>query len=326
MISSGKLPLLLSAAALATSILPAASRAQGTSAQAYEKLAVAFALDTAGHPVEAIAAAERLLASGTLSRVEQANALDLEGMCYGELDQPDKAVHALEAAEVLIGPPGTSLQAAILDNLGRIYVSMGNRTAGERLYEHSFRLFEAAGDHGGMMRVANNQARVALAEKKDRQARKYLERSDREAKLATNLDKDDLAALASMHGRLALDQGDTGGAVESYRQALQLWTEFHGEQHPLTAWGTVLLGEAEALNGYYNQGVQIMEKGLALTKATSGENSSRYLTTEMAYARALDRMGESTRAAQLRQDAQAKQAALTAGNCPNCTISVVALH
>ena len=114
--------------------------------------------------------------------------------------------------------------------------------------------------------------------------------------------------------------------MEAYRQALRLWTEFHGEQHPLTAWGTILLGQAEALNGHYNQGAQTMEKGLALTKATSGENSSRYLTTEMAYARVLDRMGESTRAAQLRQDAQAKQAALTAGSCRNCAISVLALR
>jgi tetratricopeptide (TPR) repeat protein len=326
MISSGKLPLLLSAAALAASILPIASSAQGTSPQAHEKLAAAFALDTTGHPAEAIVAAERLLASGALSRVEQADALDLKGMCYRELDQPDKAVHALEAAEALLGPTDTNLQAAILDNLGGIYVLMGNRKVGERLYANSFRLFEAASDHGGMMRVANNQASLALDEKKDRHARKYLERSDLEAKLATNLDKDDLAALASMHGRLALNQGDTGGAVEAYRQALQLWTEFHGEQHPLTAWGTVLLGQAEALNGHYNQGAQTMGKGLALIKATSGENSSRYLTTEMEYARVLDRMGESTRAAQLLQDAQSKQATLTAGNCLNCTISVVALR
>jgi hypothetical protein len=64
---SGKL-LLLSAAALAVSLLPITSYAQATSTQSYERLAAAFALDTAGHPQQAIAVAETLLASGSLSK------------------------------------------------------------------------------------------------------------------------------------------------------------------------------------------------------------------------------------------------------------------
>jgi tetratricopeptide (TPR) repeat protein len=290
------------------------------------KLAAAFERDRAGNPAQAILAAAWLLASGTLTNVEQADALDLEGICYLELDQMDKAVHALEKAQTLLGPGDTKEQAAVLDNLGRVYASRGNYEVAAHLYERSFRLFESTGHHGGMMRVANNRAQIALSENKNGQARKYLERSDREAKLATDLDKDDLAALVSMHGWLALNEGDTYGGVKAYSTALRLWKEYHGEQHPLTAWGMLLLGQAQSLNGQRKQAAQTMEKGLALTKATLGDHSLRYLAAETAYAKVLDQMGKSVEAAQLRQDAQTKQAAFGASNCRDCTISVIALR
>jgi tetratricopeptide (TPR) repeat protein len=326
MIIRTKLLFLLSAAVLGASTLPNTSHAQVASNQAIEKLAAAFALDTAGHPAQAIAAADKLLASGALNRIEQADALDLEGICYLEMDQTDKAVHALDTAQQLLAPGNTGLQAAILDNLGRVYAARGDRGVAERLYQRAFRLFQAAGDHGGMVRVLNNQAYIALSEKKDRQARKYLKCSDREMALANDLDNDDLAALASMHGWLALNEYDTRAGVEAYQRALQLWVELHGEQHPLTAWGTFLLGQAEALNGQWREGAQAMEKGLALTRATMGDRSLRYLRGEMAYAQVLDRMGESGRAAQLRLDAQTKQAPVTGETCRNCTISVTGLR
>jgi hypothetical protein len=129
-----------------------------------------------------------------------------------------------------------------------------------------------------------------------------------------------------MHGWLAMNEHDTRAGVEAYQRALQLWVQFHGEQHPLTAWGTFLLGQAKALNGQWREGAQTMEKGLALTRATTGDRSLRYLRGEMAYARVLDEMGESDRAAQLRLDAQTKQATLAGNTCGNCTISVTALR
>jgi tetratricopeptide (TPR) repeat protein len=292
----------------------------------YQKLAGAFALDAKGHPAQAVAAAEKLLASGTLNQIERSDALDLEGMAYLELDQMDKAVHALEAAQSLRAPGDTKERAAILDNLGRIYASRGHYEGAAHLYEQSFRLFEAVGDHGGMTRVANNQAEIALSEKKNRQARKYLERADHESKQANNLDKDDIAAIMSMHGWLALNEGDTRGGVEAYRRALWVWRDSHGEQHPLTAWGMLLLGQAEALNGDGKEGARTMEKGLALTKATLGDRSLRYLAAETAYAGVLERMGDSVQAAQLRQDAATKQAAFAGESCRDCTVSVIALR
>jgi tetratricopeptide (TPR) repeat protein len=318
-------PKLLIAVVLSGAFGTGALHAQAIS-NSYQKLTAAFALDTAGHPAQAIAAAEALLVSGTLSRVEQSDALDLEGMCYLELDQMDKAVHALESAEVLLNPGDAKGRAAILDNLGRVYASRRNYDVAGHLYEQSFRLFEAAGDHGGMTRVANNQAQIALSEKKNGRARKYLERADRESKQTKNLDKDDIAALISMHGWLALNEGDTRGGVEAYRRALWVWRDTHGEQHPLTAWGTLLLGQAEALNGQWKDGARTMEKGLALTKATLGDRSLRYLAGETAYAKVLEQSGDTVQASQLRQDAATKQAAFGVQSCRDCTISIMALR
>jgi tetratricopeptide (TPR) repeat protein len=292
-----------------------------------EKLAAAFALDTDGHPAQAIAAAEVLLQSHTLSPLDQARALNLEGMCYQQLNQPQKAVHSLEAAQALLGPQDAKELGAVLDNLGLVYNGNGNFEVAAHLYERAFRVYEDAAYHGGMCRVAKNQAGLALSEKKDRQARKYLELADREAKLATDLDNDDLAALLSMRGWLALTTGDMGRGVELYQQALRLWKEAHGEQHPLTVWGMLLLGQAEALSGRWQEGVRTMGEGLARTAGTLGDGSPRYLAAEMAYARVLDQTGNRLQAARLREDAQRKQPMAFANQgCNNCTISVMALR
>jgi tetratricopeptide (TPR) repeat protein len=248
-------------------------------------------------------------------------------MCYQQLNQPQKAVHSLEAAQALLGPQDVKELGAVLDNLGLVYSGNGNFEVAAHLYERAFRVFEDAGYHGGMSRVANNQAGVALSEKKNRQAGKYLELADREAKLATDLDNDDLAARLSMRGWQALTNGDVSEEVESYQRALRLWKEAHGEQHPLTAWGMLLLGQAQALSGQWPEGVRTMGEGLARTAATVGDGSPRYLAAEMAYARLLDQTGNRVQAARLREDVQRKQpTAFASQGCNNCTISVMALR
>lgn len=228
---------------------------------ANEKVVAAFSLDTAGHPAQALAAAVELLASGTLGRMEQIDTLDLEGICYLELDQMDKAVHALEAAQALLEPGDTQQQAAILDNLGRIYAARENYEVASHLYQRSFQLFEAISSHEGMVRVANNQAEVALSQKKNRQARKYLERADHEAAQAHTLDLDDLASLESMRGWLALNEGDARGGLGAYQRALRIWTEAHGEQHPLTHGGWCWWGRCRRSTGRRKRGREPWRKG-----------------------------------------------------------------
>jgi tetratricopeptide (TPR) repeat protein len=292
-----------------------------------EKLAAAFALDTDGHPAQAIAAAEVLLQSHTLTTLDQARALNLEGMCYQQLDQSQRAVHSLEAAQALLTPQDMKELGAVLDNLGLVYSGNGNFQVAAHLYQRAFRVYEAAGYHGGMVRVANNQAGVALSQRKIREATKYLELANREAQLASDLNNDDRAALLSTRGWLALTKGDVSGGVESYQRALRLWKEAHGEQHPLTAWGMLLLGQAQAFSGERQEGVRTMGEGLARTAATLGDKSLRYLAAQTAYARLLDQTRNGVQAGRLREDVRRKQpAAFASQGCNNCTISGMALR
>jgi tetratricopeptide (TPR) repeat protein len=291
-----------------------------------EKLVAAFALEMDGHPAQAIAAAQALLETHTLTPLDQARALDLEGMCYQQLDQPQKAVHLLEAAQALLGPQDGKEMGAALDNMGLVYNGIGNFEVAAHLYGRAFRVYEGMGYHGGMARVANNQAGLALNQRKNRQASKYLDRADRETKLATDLDKDDLAATLSMRGWLALNEGDVTAGVELYRRALRLWKEAHGERHPMTAWGMLLLGQAQALSGEWQDGSRTMGEGLVLIAATLGDRSLRYLAGETAYARLLEQTGDKVQAARLREDVHAKQATVASAGCKDCTISVMALR
>jgi ATP/maltotriose-dependent transcriptional regulator MalT len=300
-------------------------RAQETSPPR-QRLADAFAMENAGQPEAAIIAAQSLIDSHTLARLDQAQALDLEGISYEDLDEPEKAVHALEEAGHLLGPQDHKERAAVLNNMARVYRAWGHYTIANYLYERALQQAEVVADHGDMARVANNEAGIALSEKKNRQARKYLDRADREAKQATDLDDDDLAATMSMHGWLAFNEGKMRAALESYRKALDLWTEKHGEQHFSTAWGMLLVGQTEAMAGERDAGLRMMRDGLALTAATVGEKSQRYAVAELVYARLLDRVGNTSEAAQLQQDAQTKLTIFDNRSCRDCTISAMALH
>jgi tetratricopeptide (TPR) repeat protein len=228
----------------------------------HQRLVAAFDMENAGKPQQAIAAAEALIGSRALARFDQVQALDLEGISYGDLDEPEKAVHALEEAAHLLGPQDHQEMAAVLNNMAGIYREWGHSSIAEYLYERAFQQAEAAARHGDMARVSSNLAGLALSEKENRAARNYLRRCDSEAKQATDLDDDDRGGMASMHGWLALNEGHARAALEQYRHALELWRRKHGEQHPSTAWGRLLVGKAEAMAGDRDAGLRNMREGL----------------------------------------------------------------
>jgi tetratricopeptide (TPR) repeat protein len=299
----------------------------------YPQLIAAFALETSGNPRGAMQAAQSLIDSHALTAADQASALDLEGICYGDLDQPEQEIRVLEQAEHLLDTPDSKRTSAILNNMGHME---GQHAIAQHLYKRAFRLSEAAGEHGDMARVANNLASEALRAGKNKQARKYLERADREAKLVMDTDKgdsnrdamsrDDLASIASMEGWLARNEGDVRTMLQKYRQALELWREEHGERHPRTAWGMLLVGQGEAATGDVEAGERTMHAGLALIAAMQGSKSETYAAGELAYARLLVKAGNAAQAAPLLEDAQTKMTAFTSQRCQDCTVSVMALH
>lgn len=310
---------------LSDTVAGSALRAQEPS-PSQPQLASAFALEYAKQPAAAIAAAQSLIDSRSLTPFDRAQALDLEGISYQDLDEPEKAMHVLEEALHLLGPRDNKELAAVFNNMANIYGAWGHFTIAEYLYERAFQQAKVAAEHGDMARTANNQASLALAEKRNRAARKYLQRSDHEARQATDLDDDDRAGMASMHGWLAWNKGNATEALKQYRQALELWRRKHGVQHLSTAWGMLLVGQAEAKAGDKDAGLRTMREGLALTAAIEGDKSRHYAAAELAYARLLGRMGNPTQAAVLQQDAQSKLTAFENRSCRDCTISAMALH
>ena len=88
----------------------------------------------------------------------------------------------------------------------------------------------------------------------------------------------------------------------------------------------LLVGQSEAKAGDPEAGARRMREGLTLLAATRGETSQSYAAGEVAYARLLNKSGNTTEAAVLLQDAQTKVMAFTSQNCRGCTVSVMALH
>src|SRR6202030_2225350 len=117
---------------------------------------------------------------------------------------------------------------------------------------------------------------------------KYLERAVKEARLANNLDGDDRVAIASLQGWKAQFDGNVTMSVASYGHALDLSRRLHGEEHPSTGWGYLLLGEAYAEAG---QLTTALEQGVAVLERTLSRQNPHYLIAELAYSRILDATG-----------------------------------
>ncbi len=309
---------------LANGASPAAQVSPSGSPEA--RLARGLAFETAGRPAQALALARSLLERRGLGQLDRARALELEGIAFQTLGEPEKAERALKAAEYLLGSNDSRELAAVLDNQGRVAAGRGDLKSAARLYQRAFALEEENGNHAGMARVSNNQAGIALNERKDRDARTYLERAGQEAEQAPDLGNDARASIASMQGWLDMQQGNAGAALREYRHALQLWRELYGERNPMTAWGLVLAGQAQVKTGDGPAGARTMRSGLNMMAAALGTENQRYNEAERAYAGVLEQMGQRGEALRLQSDVQAKEAVRQEQSCADCAVNGMVLR
>jgi hypothetical protein len=93
--------------------------------QTQTSLDAAYALQSAARPAAAIAMVQSLLDARMLSPLDTARALDLEGIYYEDMGESNKAVHALEEAQRLLGTKDSDELGAVLDNLGGCIQRMG---------------------------------------------------------------------------------------------------------------------------------------------------------------------------------------------------------
>jgi tetratricopeptide (TPR) repeat protein len=292
-----------------------------------ERLARALSLERDGQAEQAIAAIQALLDSKSLDTVETGQAWDILGLAYQSRREFASAQHAFEQSlRILENVPANARGYGMaLDNFGGLLVALGQPEEAGRIQEKALHVFEKINDRASVAIVCSNLAALAFGQKQVRRGRKYLDRAQKEAQLAS-LDDDKLAAISSMRGWLSVIEGDAAGAVAAYQVSLDLWRKRYGEQHPSTGWGYVLLGDAKAAAGELTSALADMRTGLAVIERTRGRQDEHYLKAEIAYAGVLERSGARTEAAQLKTEAERELEKLHRAECDGCTISAAAFR
>jgi tetratricopeptide (TPR) repeat protein len=233
----------------------------------------------------------------------------------------EKALHILPGQQAYAAD-----RAAVLDNFAQLYLEMGYPDIAMRMEGNVLSAYEALDDHANVARSCITLAGLEINEGHHRKGKEYLQRTLREAKLASGLDEDFFAQVSSTQGWLALLGGDAAAAISDYTHAVELWAAAHGENHMLTGWGYMLLGKSYARAGQNAVAMDEMRKGLRILEQSTGTNSVKYLAAEIAYSEVLDRSGAHTEAARLKDSAEQGFAKLNRDACQRCSISVVALH
>jgi tetratricopeptide (TPR) repeat protein len=287
-----------------------------------------FALEQQGRFTEAIATAQPLLDSGALNQVQLGRGSILLGFAYREVGKVAESQKAFERALNIFErkPEYVGDYAEALDYIGGLYSDMGQAQLASQAWSKAFHLFEQQNDHSGMARASSNLAGLALQQNQAHKARKYLKITEAEMKLTPNLDDDDAMAIALNQAWLALSQHDFAAAVSGYQHALQLCKQQHGEEHPLTGWGYMLVGKAYTEAGEVNKALENMRAGLTIIDHTLGRQNLKYLFAEIAYSRALDLAGSHTEAKQIKTAAGQAIQGFYHRQCIGCTISVTAFR
>src|SRR5258708_1116077 len=293
-----------------------------------EQLMQSLAMEREGRAEQAIAALRALLDSKSLDAPETGMAWNILGLNYKDKGNFIYAQHAFEESIRILerSPDHTREYGMALDNFGGLLLAMGQPLAAGRIREKALHVYEKTNDHSGIAVACSDLAGLAFSQERIRRGRKYLERARKEAQLASDLDDDNRAAIPSMQGWLALLKGDAMAAASAYQYSLDLWRRRHGEEHPYTGWGYVLLGNTKAQGGELTGGLADIRNGLAVLEPTLGRQNERFLTAEIAYSRVLDRTGARSEAAHLKTDAERELQDLHHSQCVGCTVSAEAFR
>ena len=226
----------------------------------------------------------------------------LLGTIYQDQGRFPEAQRAYQSAISLCkGQPDRQREEEVaLDNLGSLYLEMGQLEMSKRLRLKVLRLAQTEGNHATLARIYNNLTAIAVRQRDLDEARRWLSHAFAEVKLAPKVGADDLAAIHSNAGWLSMHNHDYEQASQHYELALQSLIEQHGTNHPLTGWGYVARGRARALMGNAGQGLEDVEMGLAIIEKTVGTDVPVYFSARLAYADALSATGSRKEAKAIR--------------------------
>jgi tetratricopeptide (TPR) repeat protein len=299
--------------------------AQGTSGQ---RLNDAFALEVNGKSAQAAVELQELLNTGSLDALGSGKAWNILGLAYQDMGEFARSRHAYEESLRILKDLPDNLRdyAMALDGFGGLNMAIGQFDAADKLRTRALGIYEQLADHAGILRAACDLATIAFSQKKVASGEKYLARAVKEAKVANGLDDDDQAAISSLQGWDAQYHGDFPMSVARYRQALDLWRRRHGEEHPFTGWGHLLLGDAQFEAGQLTAALDEIKQGVAVLDRTVGPQNPHYLLAELAYSRVLDATGSHAEAARIKVTVESLLKDAQRDQCAGCTISAAAFH
>jgi tetratricopeptide (TPR) repeat protein len=291
-----------------------------------QRLTEAYRLEREGKAAPAIIQINSLLDSKSLDPAGIGKAWNVLGLASEDQGDFLASRQAFEQSiQAYDGLPSESAgHAMALDDFGEFYVATGQLDLALKMMNKALHLYEISKDHAGMARAYGDLAGALFSQRKVNEGRKNLDRAQKESRLTNQLDKDDLAALASLQGWLARSDGDLRTSISKYRQSLDLLREYHGEAHASSGWGHVLLGQIQAETGDLSESLTEMEEGLAILSRTLNRQDPRFLSAEIAYSRLLDKAGRRSEAASLRDYAERQLKAFR--ECVDCTVSASAFR
>jgi len=280
--------------------------------------------EQSGHFDAAINAISAAINRDQLDSVALARADVMLGVACHQAGRFSEAHTAFERSLRLLehDPDHVSDYATALSNYGGLNADAGQIQAAEAMWLKALHLRRLMADHAAAMESLTDLSQLALAQKRIRIARRYVEQAAEEMKSAHDLADDDYIVFLETQGKLALIEGRSSAAVENFQRALELCQRTRGGEHWLTGWEYVLRGKAYAEAGDLNGAATDMRKGIAILDHALGRKSINYLAAVIAYSQLLDRTGSRAEAAQLRAAAETISKELFGRQCLGCTINV----
>lgn len=295
----------------------------------YQQINEIFVLEQQGQSARAIAIAQPLLASNTLTGITLGKTWALLGTAYVQQNEFSKGQSAFEqAGRVFAGKPEYREDyAAVLDSLGDLYIGLGQMQVAVRLETKALQQYEQSNNHAGIMKTSLSAAGLLISLNKIGEGKKYLQKAIEESKSASPLkNEDDLANLAAMQGQLAYLHHDASTAATHYQHALEIWRHNHGEDHPFTGWGHVLVGSALADTPAKGQALEEIRLGISILDHTLGRQDPKYIAAQKAYAYVLEANGLHSESMQVKTAADQALKNFYRNTCATCAISVSALQ
>lgn len=286
-------------------------------------VANAFDLLEEGRYETAISMLTPIAQSPSTDKVIRGRAWTVLGFAYKQDGQFEQARRCYEQALTIFNESATfdSDRSATLDYFGNLELDIGNLADGLKLLTEALQIDEKLQDHQLLSTVYNHLAGIAIQQKHYKDARKYLDSSEREANSADDDKQRLLVDIYGTRGWLASATGKKNEAVEDYKRSLDACEHQFGKQHPLTGWAHLLLGKAIGDGGNLEDGMKSIRAGLAIIESTSGTQDLRYLAGEIAYSKLLDRSGAHAESARLATEAKQEIDSRVRSRCSNCTVS-----